>query len=103
MRKNILLIGGAGYVGTELSKILVKNNYDVTVYDLFIYGQTLPLNQNNLNKKAKISNNSFKVKSIWLPNANLKEFEIINEGLKSCSLEPDILFLAALSLNLSIF
>ena len=48
MRKNILLIGGAGYVGTELSKILVKNNYDVTVYDLFIYGQTLPLNQNNL-------------------------------------------------------
>lgn len=46
-----------------------------------------------LNKKAKISKNSFKVKSIWLPNANLKEFEIINEGLKSCSLEPDILFL----------
>jgi nucleoside-diphosphate-sugar epimerase len=37
--KNILLIGGAGYVGTELAKLLIKKNYYVTVFDLFIYGE----------------------------------------------------------------
>ena len=39
--KRILLVGGAGYVGTELTKLLLKNNYYVTVYDLFIYGENL--------------------------------------------------------------
>ena len=34
----ILLIGGAGYVGTELAEYLVDNSNEVTVYDLFIYG-----------------------------------------------------------------
>jgi nucleoside-diphosphate-sugar epimerase len=34
----ILLIGGAGYVGTELAEYLVDKNHEVTVYDLFIYG-----------------------------------------------------------------
>ena len=41
-RKQLLLVsGGAGYVGTELTKLLLKNNYYVTVYDLFIYGENL--------------------------------------------------------------
>ena len=35
--KKILIIGGAGYVGTELSSLLSKK-YEITVYDLFIYG-----------------------------------------------------------------
>ena len=39
--KRILLVGGAGYVGTELTKLLLKNNYYVAVYDLFIYGENL--------------------------------------------------------------
>ena len=47
--KKILLIGGAGYVGTELTHLLLKNNFEVTVYDLFIYGETLPTNIKNLN------------------------------------------------------
>ena len=36
--KNILVIGGAGYVGTHLVDKLIEKNYKVTVYDLFIYG-----------------------------------------------------------------
>ncbi len=46
--KNILVIGGAGYVGTHLVSELIKNKYIVTVFDLFIYGNFLEKN-NNLN------------------------------------------------------
>ena len=36
--KKIFIPGGAGYVGTVLTEILLELNYKVTVYDLFIYG-----------------------------------------------------------------
>ena len=36
--KKIFIPGGAGYVGTVLTETLLKLNYKVTVYDLFIYG-----------------------------------------------------------------
>ena len=39
--KKVLLIGGGGYVGTELSKLLINNEYEVTIYDLFIYGENV--------------------------------------------------------------
>jgi len=45
--KNILVIGGGGYVGTHLTDLLIKNNYLVTVFDLFIYGNFL-IKHNNL-------------------------------------------------------
>lgn len=35
--KNILLIGGAGYVGTVLTSHLLKKGYTVTVLDYFVY------------------------------------------------------------------
>lgn len=38
MKKKIFIIGGAGYVGSVLVEELLKNNYEVTVYDLLIYG-----------------------------------------------------------------
>jgi nucleoside-diphosphate-sugar epimerase len=37
--KNILIIGGAGYVGAELSDSLISKGYNVSVFDLFIYGE----------------------------------------------------------------
>jgi nucleoside-diphosphate-sugar epimerase len=46
--KNILVIGGGGYVGTHLVDQLIKNNYLVSVFDLFIYGNFLE-NNHNLN------------------------------------------------------
>jgi len=36
--KNILLIGGAGYVGTVLTSHFLKKGYKVTVLDNFVYG-----------------------------------------------------------------
>ena len=46
--KNIFVIGGAGYVGSQLVPALLKNNYSVTVYDLMIYGNNLPIDDKNL-------------------------------------------------------
>ena len=46
MKKNILIIGGAGYIGTELCNYLVNKKYNVTCLDTFWFG-------NFLDKKVK--------------------------------------------------
>lgn len=46
--KKIILIGGGGYVGSVLTEALLKKNYLVTVYDLFIYGENVFKNHKNL-------------------------------------------------------
>lgn len=45
--KSILLAGGAGYIGTELTKRLMKLDYDITVLDDLWFG-------NNLDPKIKL-------------------------------------------------
>ena len=45
--KKILVIGGAGYIGTELCNYLVEKNFKVVCLDIFWFG-------NKLNKKVKI-------------------------------------------------
>ena len=39
--KNILITGGGGYVGTNLTNALLSNNYHVTVIDTFWFGNYL--------------------------------------------------------------
>ena len=46
--KKILIIGGGGYVGSQLVPDLLQLNYKVDVYDLFIYGQDVFENHTNL-------------------------------------------------------
>ena len=46
--KKIIVIGGAGYVGSQLVAKLLKDNYEVTVFDLMIYGNNLPSNDKKL-------------------------------------------------------
>lgn len=47
--KNILITGGAGYVGNVLVPQLLDEGYNVTVYDIMYYGkETLPLSHPNL-------------------------------------------------------
>ena len=41
MKKKILVVGGAGYVGSVLTPYLLNQGYHVTVLDLFMYGNTL--------------------------------------------------------------
>ncbi len=44
--KNILITGGAGYVGNVLTPQLLSAGYNVTVYDTFWYGNLLPKHPN---------------------------------------------------------
>ena len=39
MNKNILIIGGGGYIGCELVNYLLNKNYKVSVLDIFFYGE----------------------------------------------------------------
>jgi len=49
--KNVLVIGGAGYVGSALVPSLLKKDYNVTVYDLYLYGDVF----SNLKNKKNLT------------------------------------------------
>ncbi len=48
--KNIMITGGAGYVGSILVPKLLKLGHNVTVYDLMIYGENTIIDHPNLTK-----------------------------------------------------
>ena len=52
-KKRILLVGGGGYIGSLLVRLLLKSNYYVIVYDLFKFGLT-SLNSVRKNINLKI-------------------------------------------------
>src|SRR3989344_2681821 len=47
--KNIFITGGAGYVGSALVPSLLKKNYNISVYDLYLYGDVFSDLKNNPN------------------------------------------------------
>ncbi len=44
-KKTILVLGGGGYVGCNLVRKLLKKNYQVIVYDLFLYKKNVFIDQ----------------------------------------------------------
>jgi nucleoside-diphosphate-sugar epimerase len=50
MMKNILVTGGAGYVGSILTRRLLEKGYHVSVLDLMIYGEEVLPDHPNLKK-----------------------------------------------------
>ena len=57
--RNVLVTGGAGYVGSALVPELLQKGYNVTVYDLYLYGDVfshLKDNPNLVEIKADIRN-----------------------------------------------
>ena len=71
---NILILGGAGYIGSVFAETLLKKNYKVTIVDNFFYSQN-SLNHLCNNSNLKILNldvrNIFELKKI------IKDFDVI--------------------------
>lgn len=62
--KKILLVGGAGYIGTELSKFLLSKKLEIFIFDNLIYKQKKPIFKNSKFKfiKGDLRNfNDFKI------------------------------------------
>ena len=53
MKKKILITGGAGYIGSVLTQKLLDLNYNVTVYDNFLFDQ-VSLNHLCINNKFSV-------------------------------------------------
>jgi len=79
--RHILLIGGAGYIGAEMSKDLLKLNYKVRVLDVFLYK----------NKQAITS--SLKSKNFSFVNGDFRDDKKLLKALKGIS---DVVLLAGL-------
>ena len=50
MSRNILVTGGGGYVGSALVPYLIQKGHNVTVLDLYLYGQEVLVDQVGLTK-----------------------------------------------------
>ncbi|MCQ2788785.1 MAG: NAD-dependent epimerase/dehydratase family protein [bacterium] len=64
--ENVLVTGGAGFIGSHLTDLLIENNYNVIILDNLSTG-----NETNINPKAKFYNidiNSEKVEDIFKEN-----------------------------------
>lgn len=59
-KKKILILGGAGYIGTVLCNYLVNKKYDITCIDTFWFGDYL----NKKVKKIKKNINDFKIPNV---------------------------------------
>jgi len=71
---NILVTGGAGYIGSILVPNLLNEGHNVTVLDNFMYGQT-SLNQLCANKQFNVYNGDVRLKHDLFP--LLKQADII--------------------------
>ena len=86
MTKNILITGGAGYIGSHISEILVKNKKNIFILDNLSTGYKKLINKKANFFKLNINNKS-KIKSIIINNKidsviHLAASLIIGEGEK---------------------
>ena len=71
--QNVLLIGGAGYIGTVVTDYLLKKNYSVKIIDNLIYNSTPSKRFIKLNKKIPFLNQD--IRNIKSDNVFLKNID----------------------------
>ena len=89
INRKILVVGGAGYVGTELTKKLLNLNYEVSVLDLFIYGEKVLGEHKNLTKIKGDLRDQKLLKKIIPGHNNLIHLACISND-PSFELNPDL-------------
>ena len=78
MKKKIIIIGGGGYVGSVLTPYLLTQGYQVTVYDLFVYGEdVLP-----------------KHESLKTIKGDVRDFQLLKEAMQG---QDELIHLACIS------
>jgi UDP-glucose 4-epimerase len=68
MSKRVLITGGAGYIGSVLTEVLLDNGFKVTVFDNLIYKQTSLLHLCNNKNFNFIKGDVTNEKTIITPN-----------------------------------
>ena len=66
MKKKIILVGGAGYIGTVLTDHLLEEGYKVKCIDNLIYGQNDCLNDFLKNKDYEFTNIDIRKKDLLI-------------------------------------
>ena len=71
LSKNVLLVGGGGYIGTILAKFLLSNGFHVKCYDNFIYNQASCISELLSNRSFELINADILDKSAgaWRPSS----------------------------------
>ncbi len=67
----VFVIGGGGYVGSQLVPELIRNGYIVTVYDLFIYGEDV------LDKNVNLKIVKGDIRDLNLLSSSLKNHDVV--------------------------
>jgi len=84
MKENILITGGAGYIGSALAMRLIKEGYNVTIFDSLFYNQKTPLFflDNILSKDISIGG-ALLDDSNESPSAHFKNFKFVKGDIRN--------------------
>lgn len=88
MRKRVLVTGGAGYVGSILVPLLLKNDYKVTALDWYIFGKTIKKHKNLREIKGDLRDRQLVKKSLVGVDAVIHLASISNDP--SFDLDPKL-------------
>ena len=86
--KKVFLIGGAGYIGSELTKKLLNKGYQVEIYDLFLYGDNISDHKNLKKTRGDIRDIKYLEKKIKFVDYIIHLACISNDP--SFDLDPDL-------------
>jgi nucleoside-diphosphate-sugar epimerase len=90
--KNVLITGGAGYLGSVLTEVLLKNEYSVTVLDNLLYKQTSLISFSHLKSFTFIKgdvNDTQLLKSLVEKNDIIIPLAAI-VGMSACAKNPEM-------------